>query len=226
MSQITQNLQKIRTTIFKETANDSVKIVVVTKMRSATEINKAIDSGALSIGENRVQGSEEKFRQLKSPIEKRLIGRLQSNKIKKAIALFDTIDSVGSYSLAEKISKQCVVAEKQQRVLLQVNTSEEPTKNGFLQREKKEIIKCFSLKGIKVEGLMTIGAHTKEKERVKKSFRALKKLFLEINDTLTKEQEMTELSMGMSSDFLLAIKEGATMIRLGTSIFEERKEDA
>ena len=71
---------------------------------------------------------------------------------------------------------------------------------------------------------MTIGAHTKEKERVKKSFRDLKKLFLEINGRLTKEQQMTELSMGMSSDFLLAIKEGATMVRLGTSIFGERKE--
>ena len=225
MSQITQNLLKIRTTIFKETANDSVKIIVVTKTRSVMEINKAIDSGALYLGENRVQESEEKFRQIKAPVEKRLIGKLQSNKIKKAVTLFDSIDSVSSYSLAEKISKQCTGSEKKQRVLLQVNTSEEPTKNGFLQRDKKEIIRCFSLKGIKIEGLMTIGAHTKEKERVKKSFRDLKKLFLEINGRLTKEQQMTELSMGMSSDFLLAIKEGATMVRLGTSIFGERKEN-
>ena len=72
---------------------------------------------------------------------------------------------------------------------------------------------------------MTIGAHTEEKERVKKSFRDLKKLFLEINGTLTKEQQMTDLSMGMSNDFLVAIKEGATMIRLGTSVFGERKEN-
>ena len=112
MSQITQNLQKIRTTIFKETANDSVKIIVVTKTRSVMEINKAIDSGALYLGENRVQESEEKFRQIKAPVEKRLIGKLQSNKIKKAVTLFDSIDSVSSYSLAEKISKQCTGSEK------------------------------------------------------------------------------------------------------------------
>ena len=113
MSQIAQNLQKIRKTIFKETANDSVKIVVVTKTRPVGEINKAVDSGVLSIGENKVQEAEEKFKQMRAPVEKRLIGRLQSNKIKKAITLFDSIDSVSSYSLAEKISKQCAVLQKE-----------------------------------------------------------------------------------------------------------------
>jgi len=226
MSQIAQNLQKIRKTIFKETANDSVKIVVVTKTRPVGEINKAVDSGVLSIGENKVQEAEEKFKQMRAPVEKRLIGRLQSNKIKKAITLFDSIDSVSSYSLAEKISKQCAVIQKEQRVLLQINTSEESTKNGFLEREKKEILMCFSLKGIRVEGLMTIGPHTQEKAKIKKSFKTLKDLFLEINKSLSKEQKMTELSMGMSNDFLLAIKEGATMVRLGTSIFGERKTGA
>ncbi len=226
MSQIAENLKRLRKKIFKETANDKVKIVAVTKTRSTKEINEAISCGIVSIGENRVQEAEEKLQQIKTPTEKRLIGKLQSNKLKKATALFDTIDSVHSYSLAEKISKHCQALKKEQRILLQVNTSKEASKNGFLESESKEILKCFSLEGVKVEGLMTIGPHTKNKTEIEGAFRSLRLLFLNINKALPKEKQMTELSMGMSDDFLIAIKEGSTMVRVGTSIFGGRKTDA
>ena len=226
MSQISQNLQRIRKKIFKQAAKDTIKIVAVTKTRPATQINEAISCGVTSIGENRVQEAEQKFQQIKRPVEKRFIGRLQSNKAKKATALFDTIDSVHSYALADKISKHCAPTQKEQRVLLQINTGKEDSKSGFSLCEKSEIIKCFSLSNIKIEGLMTIAPLTKDKTKIKKAFQKLKELFLETNSVLPKAQQMTELSMGMSDDLLVAIKEGSTMVRVGTAIFGERKRDA
>ncbi len=226
MSQIKKNLKKLREKIFKEAANDRVKLVAVTKTRSVNEIKEAISCGVISIGENRVQEAEKKFQNLNISAEKRFIGRLQSNKIKKAIALFDTIDSVHSYRLAEKISKQCEATQREQRVLLQVNTGEEKSKNGFLKKEKKEIIKCFSLPSLKVEGLMTVGPNTQDKTKVKEAFKGLRDLFLKINKDLPEERQMSELSMGMSDDLLVAVQEGATMVRVGTAIFGKRKKHA
>tara|TARA_B100000427_G_scaffold114109_1_gene94647 strand:- start:1959 stop:2639 length:681 start_codon:yes stop_codon:yes gene_type:complete len=222
VSQIEQNLKRLRKKIFQETGSDKVKLVAATKTRSINEINEAISFGIVSVGENRVQEAEEKFQQIKTPTEKRFVGRLQSNKLKKATALFDTIDSVHSYVLAEKISSHCQALKKEQRILLQINTSKEPSKNGFLESEKKEILKCFSLKGIRIEGLMTVGPHTKNKKEIEEAFRSLRFLFLSVNGSLSKEKQMTELSMGMSDDFLIAIKEGATMVRVGTGIFGRR----
>ena len=149
-----------------------------------------------------------------------------NGKNKKAITLFDTIDSVHSYHLAEKISKQCEATQKEQRVLLQVNTGEEKSKNGFLKNEKKEIIKCFSLPSLKVEGLMTVGPNTQDKTKVKEAFKGLRDLFLKINKDLPEERQMSELSMGMSDDLLIAVQEGATMVRVGTAIFGKRKKHA
>ncbi len=226
MSQIAQNLQKIRKTIFKEAAKGSVKLVAVTKTRHIKEINEAISCGVLSIGENRVQEAEKKFQKMTQKVEKRLVGRLQSNKIKKAIKIFDTIDSVSSYSLAKKISEHSEKNNKKQRILLQINTSEELSKNGFSKNEKTEILNCFSLSGIKIEGLMTIAPNTKNKKERQKAFRDLKKLFFFINDNLSEKKKMTDLSMGMSDDLILAIKEGSTMVRVGTSIFGKRTKHA
>ena len=143
MSQIKQNLKKLKKRIFKETTSDKVKIVAVTKNRSINEIKEAISCGVTSVGENKIQEAEKKLQQINASVEKRFIGRLQSNKIKKATALFDTIDSVSSYRLAEKISKHCKTTQKKQRILIQVNTGKEGSKNGFLKSEKKEILKCF-----------------------------------------------------------------------------------
>lgn len=226
MSQIKKNLKKLREKIFKEAASDDVKLVAVTKTRSIKEIKEAISCGITSIGENRVQEAEKKLHDINVFAEKRFIGKLQSNKIKKAIALFDTIDSVHSYRLAEKISKQCKTTQKEQRVLLQVNTGEEESKNGFLKSEKKEITKCFSLPGLRIEGLMTVGPNTQNKTKIKKAFGELRSLFLKINKELPKSRQMSELSMGMSDDLLIAIQEGATMVRVGTAIFGKRKDRA
>ena len=226
MSQIAKNLRKVNQQILRNVKGSPPTLIAVTKTRSVEEINEAISLGIRSIGENRVQEAEAKFQKISKGEEKRLVGNLQSNKIKKAVALFDSIDSVGSYSLAQKISKYCQKIEKTQRILIQINTSEEKTKNGFLLSEKKEILKCFSLPNLQVDGLMTIGPLTDNQNKRKKAFQSLKDFFSMINETLSPEKQAKELSMGMSDDFLLAIKEGSTMIRIGTNIFGSRKTNA
>jgi len=226
MSQIAKNLRKVNQQILRNVKGSPPTLIAVTKTRSVEEINEAISLGIRSIGENRVQEAEAKFQKISKGVEKRLVGNLQSNKIKKAVALFDSIDSVGSYSLAQKISKYCQKTGKTQRILIQINTSEEKTKNGFLLSEKKEILKCFSLPNLQVDGLMTIGPLTDNQNKRKKAFQSLKDFFSMINETLSPEKQAKELSMGMSEDFLLAIKEGSTMIRIGTNIFGSRRTNA
>ena len=226
MSQIAKNLRKINRQILEGATGHPPTLVAITKTRSAEEINEAISLGIKSIGENRVQEAEEKFQKISKEVEKRLVGTLQSNKIKKAISLFDSIDSVGSYLLAQKISKHCREIGKTQRILIQVNTSEETTKNGFLLSEKEEVLRCFSLKHIQIDGLMTVGPLTEDQNRQKKAFQNLKSFFSMVNEAVAPEKQVKELSMGMSEDFPLAIKEGSTMIRIGTNIFGPRKRNA
>lgn len=226
MNQIAKNLKKINRQILKNAIGTPPTLVAVTKTRSIKEINEAISLGIKSIGENRVQEAEIKFQKISKKVEKRLVGHLQSNKIKKAISLFDSIDSVGSYVLAQKISNHCQEKGKTQRILIQINTSEEKTKSGFLLSEKKDILKCFSLPNLQVDGLMTIGPSSKDQNKRKKAFQSLKDFFSIVNKIISPEKQIKELSMGMSDDFLLATKEGSTMIRVGTNIFGTRKTSA
>ena len=219
MKTITQNLQTLKNSLEDK---PQINIVVVTKTRSPEEIQEAIDAGATSIGENRVQEAELKFPKIQNieKVEKRLIGRLQSNKAKKAIKIFDTIDSVDSLKLSQKISKAAEDLGKKQRVLLQINSSGENTKAGFTLNSKTEILECIKMSGIKVEGLMTMAPNTKEVDLIAKSFQKTKKLFDELNEL--ENVKMKTLSMGMSGDYLIAVREGSTSIRVGTAIFGPR----
>ena len=219
MKTIAQSLKAIQNSLPKQ---QEVNIVVVTKTRTTKEIEEAIAAGARFIGENRVQEAEEKFSRINNLhlVEKRLIGRLQTNKINKAIKLFDVIDSVDTPRLARKISEAAQKQNTKQRVLLQINSSKERTKAGFDLEEKKEIIDCFKNKGLLVEGLMTMGPNTNEQEKIEQAFMKTKDLFDEINKDI--KTKMTTLSMGMSGDFKIAIKSGSTAVRVGTAIFGPR----
>ena len=221
--QITQNLKSVREKIKK--TNQKVRLVAVTKTRPPKEISLAIAAGVSSIGENKVQEAEKKFLEIPNIVdtEKRLIGRLQSNKVKKAVQIFDTIDSVDSIRLAQKISRAAIAAEKIQRILIQINTTNEETKGGFSLGSEEEILECFDLSGIKVEGLMTVGPTEQNKEKKQGAFSALREAFTTINNKVSPEKKMKELSMGMSGDFLVGISEGSTMVRIGSLIFGERK---
>ena len=219
MKSITQNLKKLQSKLSK---NKKINLVVVTKTRSEKEIEEAIAAGATSIGENRVQEAEKKFPKIRNinKVEKRLIGNLQSNKAKKATNIFDVIDSVDSLRLAKKISDAAKQINKKQRVLIQINSSGEKTKSGFLLEEKEKILKCAENANIEIEGLMTMGPNTTNKSEILKAFKQTKNLFddLEKNHNM----KMKTLSMGMSGDLELAIQEGTTMIRVGTAIFGKR----
>ena len=217
-SQIAKNLQRV-----KLQTKENTTLVVVTKTRTEKEIDEAISSGATVIGENRVQEAEQKFILIKniSSVEKRLIGPLQSNKINKAVRIFDTIDTVGSVKLATRISQSAKKVEKKQRVLLQINSTGSEKKNGFLFEQEEEILECFGLKNIKVEGFMTMGPNTEDKKEIEKAFKKTEKLFNKINKKTN--NQMHTLSMGMSGDFYEAQRCGSNMVRVGTAIFGPRK---
>ena len=219
MKTITQKLKKLQASLPK---NKNIKLVVVTKTRTPKEIKEAISAGASSIGENRVQEAEKKFSNIinLNNIEKRLIGNLQSNKANKAVGLFDVIDTVDSEKIAKKISNAAKKINKIQRVLVQINSSGEKAKSGFMLGEKDKIQRCAENKNIKIEGLMTMGPNTKNKKEIEKAFKRTKEFF----DLLNKSDnlEMKTLSMGMSGDYGIAIEQGSTAIRVGSAIFGPR----
>jgi pyridoxal phosphate enzyme (YggS family) len=203
-----------------------IKIVAITKAHPASLIVEAWQGGLDTIGENRVQEAEDKFFEITEilpKITKRLVGHLQSNKINKALNIFDTIDSVDSLKLAGKIGRKAVSLNRTMPVLLEVNTSGESTKFGFTANDIDEMLACFEIQGIELRGLMTIGPLTSDDKRTRDAFNNLRELHNSLKSQLTDNvAKFTELSMGMSSDFEIAVEEGATMVRLGTVLFGQR----
>lgn len=203
-----------------------VKIVAVTKTHPASIIIETLQAGIDIIGENRVQEAESKFPEIAETlpkITKRLVGHLQSNKINKALNLFDTIDSVDTLKLAGKIGSKMVSLNRVMPILLEINTSGESAKFGFNPNNIDEMLACFEVQGIEVQGLMTIGPLTSDDQKIRAAFISLRELHNSIKSQLTKNvAKFTELSMGMSGDFEIAVEEGATMVRLGTVLFGQR----
>jgi pyridoxal phosphate enzyme (YggS family) len=203
----------------------AVEIIAITKTHPASIIEDVIGTGLTSIGENRVQEAEVKFAKIPNflpEVTKRLVGNLQSNKINKALKLFDTIDSVDSSKLANKIGNKTTIKGIDFPILLEVNTSGENAKFGFDLNDVDSIFACFDISGITVQGLMTVGPLTSDKTAIRKAFISLRKLHSHLNEQLPPDKKMTELSMGMSGDFEIAVEEGATMVRLGTILFGPR----
>ena len=203
-----------------------VKIVAITKTHPAFIISDVRNVGLDTIGENRIQEAEEKFPEVAdilSNITKRLVGHLQSNKINKALNLFDTIDSVDSSKLARNIGSKAVFLNRAMPVLLEVNTSGEKEKFGFSPGNIDEMLSCFEIQGIEIQGLMTVGPLTSDCDRIRDAFISLRELHNSLKSQLTQNvDKFTELSMGMSGDFEIAVEEGATMVRLGTVLFGQR----
>ncbi len=216
---VTQNIK----TIFKELAN--TKLVCVTKTIDPERINESIRAGATIIGENRVQEFEEKYEELLS-CERHLIGHLQTNKVKKAVQFFDVIQSVDSLKLMQDIDRKAKAIDKVQKVFLQVNIGNEPQKYGFVLDEIEQVIsEIRGLKNVQVEGLMCIPPFVSPEE-TRSYFRRMKVLFDDLkqeNSGNSDNIDFQELSMGMSGDYRVAIEEGATMVRVGSAIFGNRK---
>lgn len=205
----------------------NIKLLAISKTFSEDYILEAFKNNQTLFGENKVQEAEIKINSstlLPLNLEWHLVGRLQSNKAKKAVSLFSHIHSVDSLKLATKLSQYAVELQKPLSILLQINTSLEESKQGYppnLSFLTEEAHKIFKLPFLKLTGLMTIGPLSKDEKKVQKSFEQLRILKEDLNTALP-QLNLTELSMGMSNDYPLALKEGATYIRVGSLIFGKR----
>ena len=200
---------------------ESVTVIAVSKTFPASDINEAIRGGIRVFGESRLQETKEKLPLLEGEFSLHLIGHLQSNKAKDAVRIFDLIHSIDKESTAEKVSIEAAAIGKVQKILIQVNTSGEASKSGCAPSEAAELCEKISrLQNIRVEGLMTIGPNVDTVESVKQSFSLLRTLRDRMRDRTG--LALTELSMGMSGDYAIAVEEGATLLRIGSAIFGNR----
>lgn len=194
----------------------------VTKNVPVERIQEAFDAGARDFGENRVQEWLEKKPRLPQEIRWHFVGRLQTNKVKYLLAEEPApfLHSLDRIELAEEIEKQAEKRNVRLDALIQVNTSGEATKAGFAPEAVEKTLESMKrFNRIRIRGLMTLGPLTEEEERIRAGFRQLRELRDEFRK---KDPEMIHLSMGMSSDFEIAVEEGATLVRLGAALFGER----
>lgn len=203
-----------------------VRLVVVSKRQPAESILEAYQAGQRIFGENKVQELTQKQNQLPKDIEWHFIGHLQRNKVKFIAPFISLIHSVDSFSLLEEIDKQAQKWNRQIPCLLQVHIAREETKFGFSEEELLELLnsgKPQKLTHVTVAGLMGMASFTSDEEMVRSEFRQLQQLFDKIKNAAIPNLTMVELSMGMSGDYKIAIEEGSTLVRIGSSIFGERK---
>jgi pyridoxal phosphate enzyme (YggS family) len=200
---------------------EEIKLIAVSKYFGLNSILEAKTLGLNDFGENRPQELTLKFEKLGDSVHWHLIGTLQKNKVKYAVKAAEFIHSVDSIELVDEINYRAEKINKVQKILIEVKTSEEKTKSGLeTDNEIFTLVKrCSELKNIQLIGLMTMAPFTEDTNIIRKSFRDLRYLKNKINN---KGYNLTELSMGMTSDFEIAIEEGATMLRIGSAIFGER----
>jgi hypothetical protein len=203
---------------------EGVLLVGAAKTRTPDEILEAIDAGLEIVGENYVQEAERAFDKIGHRAKWHMIGHLQTNKVKKAVAVFDMIETVSSLRLAEEIDKACAKAGKVMPVLIEINSGEEEQKSGVNPDEAPDLIRAMSsLTNICVQGLMTMGPFTGDPEDSRPYFQRTREIYDALKAMELRGVEMKHLSMGMSNSYQVAVEEGANMIRIGTKLFGERK---
>ncbi len=222
---IAENYEKIRKEI-----PDYVTLVVAAKQRTKEEIEEVIDSGATDLGENYVQEAKRMYEQLgekAKQVKWHMIGNLQTNKIKKAIPIFDVIQTVESYEKAQNIDERMEKAGKTMMpVYIEINIGEEVQKKGIKPEYEviENLVKQISgLSHLSLEGLMTMGPRFGNPENSRQYFRRTKEIFDKIKTLDLPNMSMKTLSMGMTNSYKVAIEEGSNMVRIGTAIFGERK---
>ncbi len=214
---IKSNLIKI-----KESLPAHVTLVAVTKTKSVADIQEAYDAGHRIFGENKVQEMTEKWESLPKDIEWHMIGHLQRNKVKYMAPFVSLVHGVDSLRLLKEINKRAKQNDRVIPCLLQVHIAEESSKFGFDENELIDLISSGnleSLEHIEIKGLMGMATFTEDTQQISNEFRTLKKLF---DRAKTYLPNLKEISMGMSGDYKIAIEEGSTMVRLGSSIFGAR----
>lgn len=225
---IAENIEKIRGQIAHacekvDRGPDAIQLVAVTKTVGVPAILEALDAGIEIIGENRVQEAWDKYEAIGDRARWHMIGHLQRNKVKRVLEFAEMIQSVDSLRLAKEVQKQAQKLDRSVDVLLEVNTSGEETKYGFSPDNTVAAIEQIAeLPNLNIKGLMTIGAFLPDPEDVRPCFRRLHALRDEVRQRAIAGVDMEVLSMGMTDDFEVAVEEGATMVRIGRSIFGER----
>lgn len=227
MSSIGENLERVRQQIAIAAAKsgrsaDDIELVAITKTHPAEKVREAIEAGQILFGESRVQEARAKIPELSSNIRWHFVGHLQKNKVRQALPLFEMMQSVDSLALAKDIKRIAEEEGLHPRGLLEVNVAGEGSKFGFAAdalREQMETL--LALPRLSIEGLMCIPPLAVEPEESRKFFVQVR----ELRNSLEKEfnVKLPHLSMGMTQDFPIAIEEGATLVRVGTAIFGERK---
>ena len=224
IASIKQNIKDIEEKCHRE---DEVNLMAVTKTVDVDKVLEAIDAGITDIGENKPQELSRKYEIIGDKVRYHLIGTLQTNKVKYIIDKAYMIHSLDRISLCEEIQKRAEKIDKVIKCLVQVNISKEESKHGLEEEQVVDFIKQVSkdYKNIHIQGLMTMAPFVDDEKEIRKVFSKLKKLSVEISNLNLPNVEMNTLSMGMSHDYKIAIEEGATIIRVGTSIFGQRNYD-
>ncbi|MFZ0447393.1 MAG: YggS family pyridoxal phosphate-dependent enzyme [Bacillus sp. (in: firmicutes)] len=221
---VIENLQAIQENILqacmKSNRNpNEVKIIAVTKYVSNDRAKEAIEAGILNLGENYDEGLIAKWEVLQDKPTWHFIGSLQTRKVRNIIDKVDYIHSLDRPSLAKEINKR---ANKRMKCLVQVNVSGEESKHGLAPQEVITFIKSIQdYPNIEVAGLMTMAPHTNDQSILRHCFRTLKSLQIEVQQMKLEYAPCTELSMGMSNDYAIAVEEGATLVRIGTALVGE-----
>jgi pyridoxal phosphate enzyme (YggS family) len=218
MEHIKQNVRRLFTEL-----PEGVQLLAAAKARRPEEVLAAVDAGISIIGENYLQEAEAAFSLVGKNTKWHFIGHLQKNKVKKAVILFDMIETVDSLEIASEINRRCAQIGKIMPVLIEVNSGREEQKAGVLPEKVEGLIKAISsFKNIKVSGLMTMGPYSEQAEDLRPYFKATRKLFEDIKESKLPNVTMQYLSMGMTDSYQVALEEGANIIRIGSAIFGPR----
>jgi pyridoxal phosphate enzyme (YggS family) len=200
-----------------------VELVAAAKTKTPEEILEATQAGVKIIGENYVQEAAAAFFVVGRRVKWHFIGHLQTNKVKKAIDIFDMIETVDSVELAREIDKRCAAAGKIMAILIEINSGEEEQKFGVRPADAEALIKEIgAFRNIKLEGLMTMGPFQGDPENSRPYFKVTKNLFDRVKALNLPGVDMKYLSMGMTNSYRVAIEQGANMVRIGTKIFGPR----
>jgi pyridoxal phosphate enzyme (YggS family) len=218
MASIKENVEKLLSEL-----PPAVELVAAAKAKTPAEILEAVEAGVKIIGENYVQEATEAFAVVGRRAKWHFIGHLQTNKVKKAIEIFDMVETVDSVDLAKEIDKRSRNAGKFMPVLIEINSGEEEQKFGVLPKETEALIREIApLQNLAIEGLMTMGPFEGNPEDARPYFKITRQLFESFKALNLPGVEMKWLSMGMTNSYRVAIEEGANMVRIGTKIFGPR----
>jgi pyridoxal phosphate enzyme (YggS family) len=202
---------------------DGVELVAAAKTRTAEELLEAIQAGIRTIGENYVQEAERAYAIVGDKAKWHFIGHLQKNKVKKAVNIFDMIETVDSMEIAAEIDKRCLEIDKIMPVLIEINSGREHQKTGVLPEDAETLIRGITgLANLRIQGLMTMGPFSGNPDDARPYFVETRNTFEKIGQLALHNVVMKYLSMGMTNSYKVAVQEGANMVRIGTRIFGER----